>query len=186
MSALKVRTAWNAIYAKIGMRSADEKEQAGVRLAVYVYGVLNGTSSVGAYSGTVTTANGRTFQAAVIPQVVGVNDIRRFFRGNMLESYTSLKSSKVMERNPAFVASKARFGATAETAFATADWMKDCPEFTPAEKNVHEASFNFSIEKARRSRGGKSLDEVKREDNEDNLSAQGPLSGGHMGHEVPF
>jgi len=175
MSAEKVRGLWVDIYKKAGQTQLNETEQRGFRLAVYVYGALNGTSRAGRYQGEMVLANGSRVKAAVIPQVVGKLDIRRFFRGNMAESYTALKVSKAMQREPRYVAQAAALGVGPEEAFAMADWFKGCPDFTPAEQTAYDLAFNHGIERSRRARGGRTLEAVEAGVHDSQMEVQGPM-----------
>jgi len=169
---------WNKIYNECGMRSANEKERKMVRAAIYTYCCKNGTSREGEYSGTITLANGQEIEAAVIPRCAGRMKIRKFLRANMLESYDYFKQSRVMEADERFVTKAAAFGVSADAAFALADWLDDCPKFAPAEAKAHQAVFVASIERARRARGGHSLEDVEGERITDELRANGPANAG--------
>jgi hypothetical protein len=153
----------------------DEKVQASCRIAVYKYLCINGTSREGSYAGTITMSDGNSFPASVIPLAAGKMQIRKFMRGNMQESYDALKSSRTMDVEARFIAKQAKLGISADCAFAVADWMTDCPLFTPAEGAAHEKSLMHGLERSRRARGGKTLEEVETSRVDDSLHAQGGL-----------
>lgn len=171
----KVQSNWNKLYSLAGLRAPNEDTQRAFRLAVYVYAAINGTSREGSYSGSITMSNGHSFEAAIIPNAVGKMQIRKFFRGNMTESYNALKQSKVLENDERFVAKVSSFGVSAQDAFATADWFANCPHFTPAERHAYDVSFNYSVTRARRNRQGRNLEEVEHGRLSENLDAQGSL-----------
>lgn len=177
MGAARVEGVWESIYKLVGGAS-DESKKRSIRLAVFTYAMLNGTSREGAYRARCKTSYGKEFDAAVIPQSTGKMDIRRFFRGNMTESYIALKSSGVAADYPDFIAKAATKGISQDCAFATADWLTDCHLLTPAEEKAHNASFTISVEKARRARGGRGLEEVESGRVTDSLEAQGPMVRG--------
>jgi len=174
MSPVNVSKTWEKLYAKVGMSQGSESEKAGVRLGVYTYGALNGTSREGNYAGLITLSNGKTIPASAIPAATGRYEIRRFFRGNMKEAYTALKSSGVLLENPKFVAHAAALGVSADNAFATADWFTDCPYFTVAEARAHDMVMKHGLDRSRRAREGRSLDEVESDRVMSVLEVQGP------------
>lgn len=165
---------WERMYKRAGMVSANEKERRMLRAAVYVYCLKNGTSREGEYSGNMILANGTVVSAAVIPGSSSKMKIRKFLRANMAESYQFFKESRIIENDARYVAKCAALGISPECAFATADWMADCPDFTPAESRAHDAAFVRGIERARRARGGKNLEAVESGRLDDALHAQGP------------
>lgn len=167
---------WNSLYREIGKASADEEAKAAVRLAVYAYAVINGTSREGAYAGRVKVSDGSKFDAALIPRVTGKTRIRRFFRGCMEESYVALKASRVIEDDARYVAQVSELGISPENAFATADWFKDCPVFTPAEKLAYDMSANKGKTRAALSRG-KTLEEIETDRVVNSLNTQGMHRG---------
>jgi len=178
----KVKNVWAEMMKLAGLRAPDEKLQAAFRLAVYKYAHANGTSRVGQYEGEMTLSDGTKVPAAVIPRATGAFAIRKFFRGNMTESYVALKESGVVESDERSVAKAAKFGVSAACAFATADWMSDCPMFTPAEVSAHEKAFTYAVERAKRARGGRPLESVEAGHLRAGLEAQGQLdaSGGEL------
>jgi len=166
--------AWEKLYAATGLKSPNEKERRSVRAAVYVYCAKNGTSREGEYSGTFVLAGGQTVDAAVIPRAAGKMKIRKFLRANMIESYIFFKETGVMEQDDRFVAKAAAFGISAECAFAMADWLDDCPMFTPAEAKAHTTVFNKSIDRSKRARGGKTLETIEDERVTEGIEVNGP------------
>jgi len=188
MNAGKVKEVWQKMYQLAGLRNPSEDEQASFRLACYVYACINGTSRVGNFSGQITTSGGTVFPASVISRATGGLNIRQFFRGNMSESYEALKMSGCIERDERYVAKVLNeVGASAECAFATSDWMTNCPHFTPAERAAHNASFDYSVRRARNARGGRSLEAVEKEGASERLAAGAADSGFSQGsREVTF
>jgi len=173
------RAVWEKVYRASGKAQAGEKERAGIRLAVYVYGALNGTSREGNYNGECQCFDGTKFAASIIPQSTGRMNIRKFFRANMLEAYDALKSSRVMETYQRFLSKAASLSVSPEAAFATADFLADCPKFTPSETRAHDAAFTRGIERARRARGGRGLEEVEHGRMTANMEAQGADASHH-------
>jgi len=129
---------WELIYKAARASSESEPVKKGIRLGVYVYCCINGCSPESDYSGSVQTYSGLMFPAAVVPQSVGKHEVRRFLRAYLKESYNALKSSGAIENEAKYVAACASLGISAGVAFATADWMSDCPHFTPEELRAHE------------------------------------------------
>lgn len=174
MSPDKVAAVWENMMRIAGLGQPDEKTRQSFRLAVYVYAMKNGTSREGSYGGTIRMSNGTEFPASVIPKATGQMSIRRFFRGNMTESYEALKASGAGANDERFVAKAASMAITAEAAFAVADWLTDCPHFTNSEKLAHDKNFVNSVARARRARNGMSLEAVEDARLSDNLEVQGP------------
>lgn len=170
--------AWEKLYREAKLSSAGEEERRAMRAAVYVYCAKNGTSREGDYTGSMVLSNGTTVSSAVIARAAGRHHIRKFLRANMIESYQFFKASRVMESDERFVAKCAALGIAADFAFATSDWLTDCPLFTPSEARAHELTFVRSIDRARRARGGKTLETVEGERIGANLEAQGPSGAG--------
>jgi len=185
MDAAEVKATWQKIYRDSGYTTLNEDTQRSVRMAVYVYLCVNGTSREGAYDGKCVTKDGVSFPAAVIPRAAGKMKIRRFMRGNMEESYVALKNSKVIEEDEKYVAKVAKLGVSADLAFATGDWFTSCPKFTPSETRVHEASFTHGVERAKLARGGRALEKVEGERVRDSLAAQSNVEMG-KGNEIVF
>jgi hypothetical protein len=175
---------WQKMYDLAQLRNPNEVQRKAFRLAVYVYGVKNGTSREGAYRGEIQMSDGFKFSSSVVPQATGKMNIRKFFRGNMEESYVALKKSKAIENEPRVVAKAASLGIPAECAFAMADWLTDCPDFTPMETAAHAASFNRSVSRARRARGGHTLEDVEQDRIGQELDAQGPSEPQVFGKSV--
>jgi len=176
MEADEVKRCWAKIYKDAGLRSPGEEIQAACRLGVYAYACANGTSKWGSYSRTVVMSNGHKFAAAVVPVATGQTEIRRFFRGNLEESYKALKESQVMQDDERYLMYASKHGVSPACAFALADWLTDCPLFTPEENRAHEQLFAYRTERARRARGGRSIEEVDGERRAESLRAQGPMS----------
>jgi len=129
-------------------------------------------------------ATGKKVSAEIIVKAAGNRRIRKFFRANMIESYDFFKQSRVMESDERFIAKAANFGIPPESAFAIADWMTDCPKFTPSESRAHELVFARSIDRARRAREGDTLERVEERRMDKALEAQGP--GTEAGRRIEF
>lgn len=170
LTAARSTEIWTKLYTSA--KATDEKAQKRVRAGVYVYCALNGTSRVGTYGGELQLADGTVVAASHIPRAAG-SEIRKFLRANMDESYEFFKESRVMEAYPRFLSRAADLGIGPQEAFATADWLTDCSLFTPAEKKAHSSSFNFSIQRAKRAREGKTLERVEGDSARATLHAQG-------------
>jgi len=184
MAASKVPAVWEALYREARFGSGNESKKRAFRAGVYTYGLLNGTSREGSYQGDIVLADGTVVAASIIPTVVGKMQIRQFYRANMVESYSFLKTSKVAESHPRFLAKAAAHSIAADDAFAVADWLKDCPKFTPSESKAHDAYFQYSVDRAKRARGGETLERVEDQRIKRGLSAQGP--GESEGTQVTF
>jgi len=161
---------WENIAKYAGITSASEDERLSIRLATYCYFARNGTSREGDYGTVVKMSTGKDLAAADIKRAVGLNP-RKFMRGCMDESYTALKTSRIMEKDERFVAKAATFGVSADCAFATADWFDDCPRFTPKEKLAHDSAKNYGLNRARNARSGVTLEEVERNRLDEGLRA---------------
>jgi len=181
MSVKEAKIVWEKMLGYAGMKSAAEKERMALRAAVYVYCAKNGTSREGDYSGNMVLANGTEVSAAIIVRACSKMRIRKFLRSCMDESYTFFKETGVMEADERFVAKCAKLGISPECAFATADWLGGCPKFTPAESKAHDASFNKSIERARRARGGQTLEHVENERVHEELRVNGAMNAVESG-----
>lgn len=175
MGAEQVKVVWAKMMQLAGLRAPNETKQRAFKLAIYVYGVLNGTSREGEYKALIELNDGFKFSSSVIPLATGKVEIRKFYRGNMVDSYLALKGSKAIEGYDEFVAKAAQFGVAADVAFALADWMTNCALFTPAETRAHETSFNSALSRSRRARSGRSLEEVESDRHVESLEAQGPI-----------
>jgi hypothetical protein len=175
LSAREVEAVWLKMYKLADMPTAGEQEKKALRCAVYTYCCLNGTSREGGYGAEMILSNGRIVGADIIPKAAGRLHIRKFLRGNMDESYSFLKNSRVIEKEERYVAKCATMGIDASCAFATADWLGNCPHFTPTEQRAHEASFSRGLERSRRARGG-TLEETEASRVDDLMRAQGPMN----------
>jgi len=173
MSEAQATKALAEMYRLAGIATGSEKQKKAFRMWIYVQGALNGTSRSGDYSTNDKLADGTEVAAAIIPRVLG-REIRKFFRANMDESYKALKTSKVMESYPRFISRCANMGIGASEAFATADWMDDCPHFTPNETAAHHKSFLYGIARARRARDGRTLEQVEDESVAASVRVNGP------------
>jgi len=174
LGSAKVASIWEKMYREAGLANASEDERRALRAAVYVYCALNGTSRVGDYASEMVLSTGKTIPAAIIPQCTSRMHIRKFLRGNMIESYKFLKESRVMESHDRFIAKCAALQIAPEAAFATADWLADCPLFTPQELAAHSKTFTRGIDRSRRARDGMTLEGVEERADQENLRAQGP------------
>lgn len=179
MSRKEVEKTWQRMMDKAGLKRPSETVQQAFRMAVYLYGLFNGTSREGNYTAEIVMNDGTVFSSAVIPQATGTMRIRRFYRGNMDESYRFLKAVDLAAVNERFTAKLASLGVPAEAAFATADWMTGCPFFTPSEGRIHDVVFNYSVKRAAGARGGKSLEALESSRVDEGLEAQ------HAQHEAP-
>jgi len=167
---------WVNLYRVAVLKMPSEDIQAAFRLAIYKYCCINGCSREGNYAGTIVLSNGHEFEAAVLPNVVGKFAIRRFLRGNMTESYVSMKKSGTVQDDGKFIAQMSELGVAAEDAFATADWLTGCPQFTPREMAAHNAVLNYRLSRSRRARGGVTLEAVEQKRVDDGLHVQGPAN----------
>jgi hypothetical protein len=169
---------WQKFYSAAGYSSAGEESKAGLRLAVYLYLLVNGTSREGAYSGDLRPRDGNLVPAATLVRVCGSAGVRRWMRANQAESYDALRAQPLENIVPRYVASVAKLNIGTQEAFATADWLTGCEKFTPTEVRAHETSFDTSVNRARRARGGHALEEVEKRRQEVALESQGPLNAG--------
>jgi len=180
----QVAKVWAKIYQAAGAASASEEKKKGVRAAVYAYGLINGTSREGGYQGRCTLFDGSSFPASVIATAAGKMEIRQFFRANMDESYDFFKESGYAESLPRVVSKAASLSIKASEAFAMADWMSECPKFTPAEQEAYNKSFTYSISRARKARGDHALEEVEGKRLKESLESQGPSTV--SGRDIDF
>lgn len=164
---------WQEMYKLAGLATGSEKQKKAFRAWAYVQGCLNGTSRQGDFRGVDKLFDGTPVEAAIIPRVLG-RDIRKHYRANMDESYKFFKTTRVMETYSRFIKKCAGLGIGASEAFATADWLDDCPHFTPGEAAAHAKSFNTSLARARRARDGKTLEQVEDEDLAQAIRVNGP------------
>lgn len=182
----RVAGIWARIYRKAGFNSPNEKEKNDVRAAVYSYCLKNGTSREGAFSGDLHLNGGQVVPASIIPVCVGKMEIRKFFRSNMEESYDYFVESGYAETQPRLIAKAAKYGVAAPEAFAMADWLTDCAKFTPAQSEAHERVFQHSVERARRARDGRKLEDVEDARLDKALEAQGPMESTSSGRPIVF
>jgi len=175
MSPEQVKLAWTAMYNQAGV--SGERQQASLRAAVYMYGLKNGTTRVGSYTGKMKLADGSVVEAAIIPRATG-QEIRKFYRGCATESYEFFKLSKAVGSDPVILSRATQLGIPASAAFCMADWLGDCVEFTPAERQAYEKSFSESIRRSRAARGGFTLEKVETEASDARMRAQGETSEG--------
>jgi len=174
MSSEMSKETWERMYKLAKMGTASEDERRALRTAVYTYCLKNGTSREGDYTLNMVLSTGKNVGAEVIPKAANRTRIRKFLRANMNESYEFFKNSRCMEADERFVAKMAAYNIAPENGFATADWMDECPKFTPAETRAHEAMRARGIERARRARGGQSLETVEQDRRDDAMRVQGP------------
>lgn len=159
----EVAVAWTQIKKLAGMADASEKMEASLKLACFAYCCANGTSAEGSYDRSMQLSDGQQVPASVITKAVGLSQVRRFMKGNSVLSYEALKQSQCMEDNAAFIARRADAGIAPHMAFATADWLDDCPLFTPEETRVHRMWKVYATTRAKHARGGKSVRELNGE-----------------------
>lgn len=164
---------WQKVYTAV--KASNEGEYKAVRCGVYVYCVVNGCSQKSEFSGDVVTADGKRFPASVIAVAATRQMVRRFLRANMEEAYRFLKNTRVIESYPRYVSRVSTKGIKSSEAFATADFLRDCPLFTPAEQDAHNRYQTFSVDRARHARGGKTIDDLTEEGNRAVLAAQGSV-----------
>lgn len=182
MGAERVKKVWAELYKVVGATSEDSRMS--VRAAVYVYGALNGTSSVGNYKAKIRTSEGKEFEAAAIIRATG-SDVRKFYRSNMTEAYHFFKGSEVMQMYPDFVKKAETLGVGPAEAFVIADFFVNCALFTPVEQRAHALATDYSLVRASTARDGKSLEELRAKDVNVSLDAQashgirsqGPIKG---------
>lgn len=167
---------WVKIYERVPGAVSSRKLQQEVRAAVYTYCAINGTSRAGTYSSDIKLASGGVLPAEAIVQATTGLKIRKFLRANMEESYKALKNSQYLLSDGKFVMKASTLGIGAEQAFAMADWMTNCPYFTPAELSAHEISMARGLKKAAHSRSGEDLNSIERRLDEDVVTA-GTVNG---------
>jgi len=172
LSDKKAKERWSALYSLIRLPSASEEIKKQVRCAVYAYCCVNGTSRVGNYKGDIAITSGTEFASAMLVEAVGSMDLRRFLRAGMEESYNYLKHSQYLkEKEPKFIARAAALGIGPDEAFAMADWLTDCPKFTPMERHAHDVSRVRGLTKAKYARNGDTLEQIAGEANEAAIKA---------------
>jgi len=172
MSSEKCVESWGKIYKAAGVASAGESTKVSVRCAFYAYCLLNGTSPKGEYSGRLVSSAGTVVDAVVLPTAVGTMDVRRFMRGNAQESVDFFRANAPGELDP--VRAKCEtLGIRVSDALALADWLDATTGLTPSEREAQQQIKNFSLQRATRSRGG-TVEDMRRENMQDAVAAQGP------------
>jgi len=161
MSPADVEKAWRMLYVAAGIASGDESKKLGVRCAVYCYFAVNGTSSVGEYSGDIVPASGTSFQAVVIVNAIGRYDIRRFARANAAESVEYFHYSGILQKLEAMVAKCEIAEIRPADAIALCDWLDGAKGLTPAERVAQAGIKAFALSRARGARGGQSVEQLR-------------------------
>jgi hypothetical protein len=168
---------WLAVYKSNGLGSADEKRKRGMRYAYYVYALKNGTSGEGGWDGTAKMYDGTTIHAKYV-KLAAPGELRRFFRATAPESYGYLSKARIVREDPDIIAMAQERMVPVRLAYAMADFLDIHTQMSDEEKKVNEANKNFSINRARASRAGKSVTDLHHEAEERKLDAQGPVVHG--------
>jgi hypothetical protein len=174
MDASKAATVWTGLYTAAGVASAQEDVKKSLRCAVYTYLAVNGASPSGAYPGTITSGKGATLSAAAIPEFCGRYSIRQFARAGAAEALQFFYATDVLTTNAVMRAKCELLEVPAESAVALVDFLDLAAALRPADRDVQKAIRNFSIERARRGRGGKNMEEMRGDHYDATLTAQGP------------
>jgi len=109
-------------------------------------------------------------------------ELRRFLRGNCSESYGFLKTSGFVEEDRDCRAAAADMQVRVQDFYATADWFDKYDALSPEEREINSKSREYGLERARRARGGRTLEDVEDERRHSALEVQGPsVSNGEEG-----
>jgi hypothetical protein len=171
---VKVDKVWAALYGYAKIAGAAEETKLALRCAVYCYLAVNGTSPEGSYTGIVISGKGTELQAAKIPECAGKFDVRRFMRGNAKESVDYFHETDVLAGLEPMVTKCAQHNLRPSEALALCDWLDGAQGLTPVELEAQARLKAESLMRARRSRGGHSVEELRDEDVQRGLEAQGP------------
>jgi hypothetical protein len=147
-------TRWAKVYSLFGATSDDQKDI--VFTTVNAYFAKNGSSPEGGYTRSIV-AVGRSVPASSIVAITGTADgaIRKFLRGRLQDSVSSLKFSGICERDPEMAAEALSYGLAPEMAWLLADWLvPKNPWMTQGEMDVAVNVRNNKISAANVNRGG--------------------------------
>jgi len=161
---------WNKIYQVFGV--SGEQGRAEVKLALYAYFAVNGTSKCGDYGQTIITSGGATCLASDVVNIIGKDVLRRFFRAYADEPYWALKGSNVLESDGVAVAKAAERNIPSNMVYLLADYLSDCPAMTPSEAAVYARAFSYNIKRAGAARGGRDTASVDASARDEVLEAQ--------------
>lgn len=167
----KATEVWNRIYALFGSTSGEPMRKE-VKLAVYVYFGVNGTSQYGDYEGTLRLGSGISVPARDVVLRIGHTNLRRFCRAFVEEAYYALKGSGAMTDDSLIVAKAATKNLPADKAYLLADYLTACPVFSEPERQIYSSLFNANISRAGANRRGKTVDEISEDKRERDISAQ--------------
>lgn len=172
-------TCWNGIFGLFG--STGEEMRKEVKLAVYAYFGVNGSSRFGEYEREIRTGSGRAVSARDVVKVIGVTRLRQFLRADPSEAYFSLKGSGALDADPVSVAKAVELGVPVGQAYLMADFLKACPEFSASEREVYSRLFERGIMRAGANRGGKSVEQEARDTGMRGVEAQRAAMTQHNG-----
>jgi hypothetical protein len=151
---------WSKLYVKVGVGSAAEDVKKSFRCAVYLYMAKNGSSPVGPYRGGGLSGKGTQFTGAVLPEVIGKFNMRRFMRSNAEESVRFFRKTGVLQTDSYVRNMCEESEISVEDALALCDWLDGQPGLTPSEQEAQRRLKTASIRRANAARGGKGVDEI--------------------------
>lgn len=174
---------WEDIYTLF--RATSEQTRDEVRVAVYAYFAVNGTSRVGKYSRGVTSGSETVVVHEIVKQITG-GTIREFFRADVVDAYHALKDSGVLENDEVFVQKALDKGVPRGFVHCAVDFLRGCPEFTNEEKQYSDAAFKNAIQRSFVARGGKGLDEIEAKGRTERVTAGTDEDVGISRYVEPF
>jgi len=149
---------WTSLYSLFA--ATGEGAQSEVKLAVWCYYAVNGTSKRTPHGVDINTAGGTSVPASDVLRVIGAGNTRRFLRGTQEEAYVALTETQALQEDEVFVAKVAsKYSIPRAFVHCAVDFLRDCPMFTPEEVRFSDIAFKTSVERATRARGGRTMDE---------------------------
>lgn len=171
MAVEEAEAVWNRIYSLF--RAAGEEARNEVKLAVYAYYAVNGSSPQTPHSKDIVTGGGVSVASADVLDAIGSRElIRRFLRAHVEEAYSALKESEVLATDDVYVAKVADKGIPRQYAYCGADFLRGCGLLMPVEKDYADRAFNYSVQRARSARGGRTVEQIDEESRDARLTAQ--------------
>lgn len=161
---------WGVIYGLF--KASGEEDRKEVKLAVYAYFAVNGSSPRGDYSQTIFTSGGSSAAASDVVQKIGKDILRKFLRAYPEEAYYALKGSKVINQDPVAVEKAGARGIPSQMAYLVADFFGNCPAMPPSEVSIYNKAFAHNLSRATAGRNGMRIEEVGNAEREVGVNAQ--------------
>jgi len=163
---------WNDIYSVFG--ASGEGAQTNVRVAIYGYYAVNGTSRRTPHNCDITTSDGVTIASADVLKCIGKENIRKFMRSDVADAYFALKETDILTNDAVYSTKMERErGVPRSYCYVAVDYLRGCPEFTPDEARYAEKAFQLSISRAAVARGGVDIDEEDMQESLKHVQAGG-------------